>query len=242
MPTIVHDSDRAVLKKWEEKPPRRAADWPLPGSEEDFAATPGRRRSARELAPVPNEMGLVGVAGDRCHITPRERLLRNRQFVRVLEAQDSGEGLRRQAHLTAKPLGEVPAAPAEFLGDRTNLDATPRGDEAAPRLGYLGAHPVHTVAAGGTADSSEEQFVQRGEPRRPCCRRSEPVDQLDGKRSEKLVEWDQSVGELGGGHAVDGPGSERCQRQLNTSLASVVVNRDGPAPQAAGHAAESGDR
>ncbi len=187
-------------------------------------------------------MGLVGVARDGCHIAPRERVLRRRQFVGVLEAQDSGQGLRRQAHLTAKPLGEVPTAPAEFRGDRTNLDATPRGDEAAPCLGYLGAHPAHMVAAGATADSSEEQFVQRGEPRRPCCRRSEPVDQLDGKGSEKLVKWDQSVGELGGGHAVDGPGPERCQRYLNTLLASVVVNRDGPAHQTAGHAVESGDR
>lgn len=187
-------------------------------------------------------MGLVGIARDGCYIAPRERVLRRRQFVRVLEAQDSGEGLRRQAHLTAKPLGEVPTAPAEFRGDRTNLDATPRGDEAAPCLGYLGAHPTHMVTAGATADSSEEQFVQRGEPRRPCCRRSEPVDQLDGKRSEKLVKWDQSVGELGGRHAVDGPGPERCQRYLNTLLASVVVNRDGPAHQTAGHAAESDDR
>jgi hypothetical protein len=37
------------------------------------------------------------------------------------------------------------------------------------------------------------------------------------------------VGELGGGHAVDGPGPERCQRCPNTLLASVVVNGDGPA-------------
>lgn len=74
------------------------------------------RRSARELVPVPDGMGLVGVAGNGRHIGPRKQVVHGGQFVRVLEAQNPGEDLRRQAHLTAKPLCEVPTAPAQFCG------------------------------------------------------------------------------------------------------------------------------
>lgn len=187
-------------------------------------------------------MGLVGVAGDGRHIGPRKRVAPGGQFMRVLEAQNPGEGLRRQAHLTAKPLGEVPTAPAQVLSDPPDLDTAPRGQETAPGLGHLGAHPGHGIAAGAAADGSQEQLVQHGEPGGPCPRHAEPVDQLDAERSEKLVEWDQAVGEISGGHAVDGPGPEWCQRHLHAFLASVVVDRDGPAHQTPGHAAESGDR
>lgn len=187
-------------------------------------------------------MGLVGVAGEGRHIGPRERGVRCCQFVRVLEAQNPGEGLRQQAHLTAKPLGEIPAAPAQLCGDRPDLDTAPRGDEAAPCLGHLGAYPGDAFATAAAADGSQEQLVQHGEPRGPGRRRSEPVDQLDAKRSEKLVEWNQLMDERSGGHAVDGPSPERCQRHLHASLVSVVVDRDGPAHQTAGDAAESGHR
>src|SRR5262249_33943926 len=76
------------------------------------------RRAARELAEFPGEVSLVRVAAGAGEVRPGAGAAAGREAQDVLEAQNAGERLGRQAHAASKLALELPGAPADAPGDR----------------------------------------------------------------------------------------------------------------------------
>jgi hypothetical protein len=98
---------------------------------------PGRpvaaRGGHREPPEVPIHVRLVVVAAALRDRRDRQLALGAEQRGGPLEADDRRRGLRGDADLSAKAGDQVPAAAAEPLGKRADLDPAAAGEQRAPR-------------------------------------------------------------------------------------------------------------
>jgi hypothetical protein len=175
-------------------------------------------------------VGLVGVAGLGRHdgggVAGREAV------GGVVEADQLGGPLGREAHLGAEAGPQALAAPAQLVGEPVDPDLPSPGDHPAPDVGHLGVQLPAVLQ-----EAAEEGGLGDGEPVVPAGGGAELVVDPVGVASPEGVEGD-------GGTALGqvrrarqhGVGDVRRQAQLQ-ALDVVAVSPDAGGGHADGEAA-----
>src|SRR5918997_1476949 len=98
----------------------------------ELLGQPGRWGAARQLSPLPGQMGLVGVATASSDLGQGRSCGSSEHAVGGLEPHHPTGHLRTQPEFAPEALTQVPPAPPNALGQRADLDLAMAGGQPLP--------------------------------------------------------------------------------------------------------------
>jgi hypothetical protein len=127
--------------------------------------------SAGELAELPDEVRLVGVAAIGGDTVPLGRLAVSEPAPDVLEAQQPGRCLGSEADLLPKFPDQMLVAPPSAACQRPNRHGTGATDQPPPGPSHFGRR------GGSAANAVQQEIIERGEPLAPGLQLADPIAQ-----------------------------------------------------------------